>query len=205
MNPVKIVCLGDSLTGPVPGEWYQDKFLKWPDLLGLMATARLGGGRAVVFNRGHAGGNSAHARERLPSQVLAEHPDLVAVLIGGNDFGHDADPISTSEKLRQNLTAIVRAVKEAGSKILLLQYFQPRAENMAGVWTHLNSGNPVIAEVAAVEEVPLLPLEPSFQKAADTYGISTLTDPVDGVHLRPFGETVVAEAVFHKFTELGWL
>jgi lysophospholipase L1-like esterase len=203
---LRVVCLGDSITGPMPGTHYIEHYPKYADMLQLVLETHLGTGNAVVTNCGWAGNGSAQALARVDTQVLPVKPSIVTVLIGGNDFSDsspDRKPIN--DRLRQNLTAIVEKCKAAGAKVLLLQYADPKADDMSKVWKHLNEGNPVIAEVAKAEGVPTLELAPAFREAAKTHPLAELASPIDGVHLSPYGEIVIARAIFSKFQELGWV
>jgi lysophospholipase L1-like esterase len=203
---LRVVCLGDSITGPMPGTHYIEHYPKYADMLQLALETRLGTDNAVVTNCGWAGNTSTQALARVDTQVLPVKPNIVTVLIGGNDFGDsnpDRKPIQ--EQLRKNLTAIVEKCKAAGAKVLLMEYADPKADDMSKVWKHLNEGNPIIAEVAQAENVPTLELAPAFRAAAKTHPLAELASPIDGVHLSPYGEIVTARSIFFKFQELGWI
>lgn len=200
-----IVCLGDSLTGPHRDTGYLAHYAKYPDLLQFALETHLGVGKLKVVNRGCAGNTSTQALARVDAEVVPLKPNIVIVLIGGNDYARQTDLPRAADVLRQNLRAIVGTVKRAGGRILLLQYPDPKAENMAQVWTLLNAGNPVIAEAAREENVPTLELAPAFRAAAQTHPWAELASPIDGVHLNPYGEIVVARTIFFKLQELGWI
>jgi lysophospholipase L1-like esterase len=204
-SELRIVCLGDSITGPMPGMRYLDHYAKYADLLQFALETHLGAGNVTVTNCGFAGNSSAQALARVDGEVLPLKPAIVVVLIGGNDFGGGADRKQVSDRLRQNLTSIVDKVKQAGGKVLLLQYADPKAADMSKVWTHLNAGNAVIASVAQAEGVPTLALAPAFNDAARTHPLAELASPIDGVHLNPYGEIVAARAIFFEFQKLGWI
>jgi len=128
------------------------------------------------------------------------------ILIGGNDFADkrgDVDRIRT--RFRENLGILVRRCHEAGIRVLLLQYPEPKAADMARVWTHLDDGNDIIAAVAAEEGAETLALAPAFAAEQRSHPLETLLNPTDGVHLQPYGEIVVARAVLGKLRELSWL
>jgi lysophospholipase L1-like esterase len=110
-----------------------------------------------------------------------------------------------SEILQRNLTELVERFKEAGLKILLLQYPQPSSDFADKIWRHLDAGNPAIAEVASRENVPTLNLAPAFLEAAKTHPLAELHNPDDGVHLNPYGEIVLARTLFFRLRELGWV
>ena len=201
---LRIVCLGDSITGPTPTTHYLNQYIKYADLLQFALQTHLGVGNVEVTNRGYAGNTSAQALARVDSEVTPLNPQIVTVLIGGNDFGGGITP-EAKDGLRKNLTEIAEKLKKGGSKILLLEYADPKSDDMSKVWTHLNAGNPIIAEVAKKESVPTLALAPAFNEAAKTHPLAELASPIDGVHLNPYGEVVVARAIFFKLQQLGWI
>jgi lysophospholipase L1-like esterase len=203
-TPLRVVCLGDSITGPNPSLHYISQYPKYADMLQLVLETHLGTGNAEVTNRGFAGNTSAQALARVDSEVIPLKPQIVTVLIGGNDFGGGITD-AAKDGLRKNLTEIIEKVKKAGGKVLLLEYADPKAEDMSKVWTHLNAGNPIIAEIAKKEGVPTLELAPAFNEAAKTHPLADLASPIDGVHLNPYGEIVVARSIFFKLQQLGWL
>jgi lysophospholipase L1-like esterase len=202
---LRLVCLGDSITGPRPGVRYLHLYVKWCDLLQLVLETHLGVGQVEVLNHGFAGNTSSQALPRVDDEVVPIKPDIVIVLIGANNFGNHADPHAAGDRLRDDLIVLLTKLKKIESKILLLQYPDPRAEDMGEVWTHVNAGNPVIAEVARVEKVPTLELAPAFREAAASHSLAELASPVDGVHLNPYGEVVVARTVFFELQSLGWI
>lgn len=205
----KVVCLGDSLTGPTPGETYLDKYIKWSDLLQLALESAIGIGRVEVINQGKAGDTSAGARQHLEDRLLRWQPNLAVILLGANNFAKDqtgsASDADVLARFKDDMKDIVGRARQAGIRVLLLQYPDPRAENMANVWTHGNKGNPVIAEVGREEAVPVLALKPEFDAAAQNQPLACLASPVDGVHLNPGGELVLTRAVVQKLHSLGWI
>lgn len=209
IKKLTIVCLGDSLTGPTPGEAYLDKYIKWSDLLQLAVESALPAAEVRVINQGKAGDTTGGALEHLEDRLLKWQADIAVVLMGANNFAPDrtkgASDAEVLAAYKKDLTEIVSRAKKAGIRVLLLQYPDPRAENMAKVWTHGNKGNPAIAEVAREQDVPLVALKPVFDSAAQTQPLATLASPVDGVHLNPGGELVLTRAVMKKMASLGWL
>lgn len=208
---LRVVAFGDSITGDRPGIAYRHQYIKWPDILQAMLEVHVGEGKAEVLNMGYAGDRTYPAGERpgavnrVQSNILDQKPDIVVMLIGGNNMGtRNRDPEELAVQTRAELTTIVQQVREAGIRVLLLQYTEPKAENMSKVWTHLDDVNPVIAAVAEAEEVPTLELAPHFAAAEQRLPANALLNPVDGVHLQPYGELVVARAVAAKLNELGW-
>lgn len=208
----RVVAFGDSITGDRPGIAYRHHYIKWSDVLQTILEVQLGDGKAEVLNMGFAGdrtfaaGDRPGAVNRVESNILAQNPDVAVILIGGNNMGmRNRDRDELLAQTEEELTQIVRQVKEAGIQVLLLQYTEPKAEDMSRVWTHLDDVNPVIAKVAEAEGVPTLELAPYFARAAERLPLNALLNATDGVHLQPYGELVVGRAVASKLIELGWL
>ena len=216
---MKIVCLGDSITGQPD----LARYIKWSFILEAMCDAAKGPGLVQVVNRGIGGDTSAGALKRLQGDVLDEKPDVVIILLGGNDAGQKRPPA----EVKANLETIVRKVKGAGAKVLLLQYaVLPNPAQPKTTWVHLDDNNALIAEIAGAEHVPLLNMATAMGdalknqrvtelKGRDKDGVATwetkpltqahLVSATDGVHLSPGGELVFARAIFDKLSQLGWL
>lgn len=200
---LRVVCFGDSITGPRPREPYQHQYLKFSDLLGLMLEARRGLGTVTVLNRGWAGQTAVEARGRLEDDVLAEVPDIAVVLLGGNDAGRLGPRHSET---RESLTAIFSGLREARIRTLALQYhLLVNPESPGTAWRHLTGNNGLIGETAAHLGTPTLDLGPVLEEAAADTPLAALVSPEDGVHLSPGGEVVCARAVFARLDALGWI
>jgi lysophospholipase L1-like esterase len=184
---MKLVCVGDSITGPSPGLAYLDKYMKWSDLVQVGLGAVFGIGRIQVLNQAQAGGDSADLVASLDDRLLRHHPDCAVLLIGGNNYGNNTPPAEAAAQLTVDLREIVARAHAAEIRILLMQYATPRAADMSGAWKRLNAGNPVIAAVAREKGAPILDLAPAFDEAARHVPLTTLANVVDGVHLNPGG------------------
>ncbi len=215
---MKIVCLGDSITGQADLRSY----LKWSSILECILDSLNGDGTVQVLNRGIAGDTSADARKRLQGDVLDVQPDIVVMLLGGNDAGSGR----SRSAVQADLEYIVQQSKNIGARVLMLQYaLIPNPENAEGTWSHLNTNNALIAEIAAAEKVALLDMDEPMQAAFKNQSLNEfvgrengiahwaekpllqahLMNPVDGVHLSPVGELVFARSIYRKLSGLGWL
>ena len=198
-RPLKVICLGDSITGNSDLRHY----LKFSHILDLMLEARRGSGSTVVLNRGIGGNTTADVLKRLDKDVLQEKPDIVVLLLSGNDAGNKSQDRGVT---RANLEKIVGQIKAGGGRVLMLQYhLVPNPEHPETAWRHLITNNDLIAQVAAGQQAPVLDMGPPFAAAAKTARIGELASAVDGVHLNPGGELIYARQIFHKLDELGWI
>lgn len=201
-STLRVVCFGDSITGPRPGMQYLDQYVKFSDLLGLMLEARLGAG-PVVLNKGWAGETAVEARERVQSDVINEGAEIAIIQFGGNDMDRYGP---NNPKTRESLTAIYSELQAAGIKVLALQYhlvINPDGPKME--WRHLKVSNDMIASIAESLDVPFLDMETPMNAAGLKQPLSELANPVDGVHLNPGGELVYARTIFAKLDQLGWV
>ena len=193
-----VVCAGDSITG-----WSDlEQYLKWSHILECMLEARLGSGKAVVLNRGYGGNTTTDLLARLGRDVIAERPDIVVLLIGGNDAGQRLPRETTAGNLR----AILKAIQDDGAKVLVLQYHVLSATDREGrTWSHINSNNELIGQVAGECAAPVLDMMPPMRNALREHSTGALVSVRDGVHLSPAGELVYARTVFSELDRLGWL
>jgi len=170
-----IVCFGDSITagrGAPAGHSY-------PDYLQQILDSRAYHYR--VLNMGISGDTTKDAVTRLPN-VLAAHPNLVVVELGGNDMLRGL-PITAT---RANLDRVISTLQRAHIKVAL-----------AGITLPPNYGADYIqaikqtyADAAKKYRVPLLPFIYNH-----VYDVPGAIQP-DGVHATAKGNALVAKNVF---------
>ncbi len=100
-----VVAFGDSLTrgyGTPPGKNFVTFLSEYTNI--------------PIINSGKTGDTTSDALVRLKESVLDYNPDVVLVLLGGNDFFEGYG----EEVVRANLRTIVRSIKQSGSKIILI-------------------------------------------------------------------------------------
>jgi len=203
IKPLRVVCFGDSITGPRPREPYHHLFLKFSDLLGLMLEARRGLGTVTVLNRGWAGQTSVEAYARFVGDVLDESPDIAIVLLGGNDA---ASLGPRHADTRNSLTAIFSGLHDASVQTLALQYpILVNPANPEKAWRHLTANNELIGELALQYGAEVLNMQNAMDEAATRIPLRELVSPEDGVHSAFGGEIVYARALFARLIELGWI
>lgn len=124
----------------------------WPSLLAARLHATHPGYRVV--NASISGETSAGGRSRLPAAIEEFHPSLVVIELGAND-GLRGLPVSA---LRDNLSAMVKAAKKAGARVLIIGMKLPPNYGPDYVTDFANS----FVAVARIEKCALLPflLEP---------------------------------------------
>lgn len=161
-----IVCLGDSITAGI-GRGAAPTF---PDDL----ARRLG---APVVNAGVPGDTAQQGLARIDS-VLAHHPWLVIIELGGNDLLRHVPEHQTEAALRQ----IVERVLAAGAVPLLIEIRSPLGGEGFGR---------MFKRIAADFQVPLLAdALPDLERQ--------LRYKSDAVHLNGQGYEKLAEAVAHR-------
>ena len=142
-KPPVLLVVGDSLSA----EYGIPRGSGWVALLeGRLADQRLAW---RVVNASVSGDTTAGGRSRLPALLQREKPSIVIVELGGNDALRGL-PLSAT---RDNLTAMVRAAKAAGARVVI-----------AGMQVPPNYGRQygqdfaaLFAEVARAERTALVP------------------------------------------------
>ena len=202
----RIVCFGDSITGPHPDQkrTYQSGYLKFADILECLLNATNPEVPWQVINRGWAGcrasggGDQPDAVTRSQTEILPLQPEIVTVLMGANDMavGSPTTPAACEFAL-MSLGESLLTVK----KVVVMLYAPPlpAPENEARAWHQGSLANPILKKMADHFGFLILDLGPLLVQAAERYGRDQIADPVDGVHLRPMGEIVVATALFRLF------
>ncbi len=176
-----VVALGDSLTaglGVTRDEAY-------PAL--LEARLRRAGFAYRVVNAGVSGDTAAGGLRRL-DWVLRSRPEVVIVALGAND-GLRGQPVTA---VRDNLTAIVTRLREAGTRVLLVgmrlppNYGETYATEFAETFR-------AVARGTSVAFLPFL--------LAGVAGDPSLNQ-ADGIHPNAAGHRIVAEHVWPSLQPL---
>jgi len=133
-----------------------------------------------VINSGNSGDTTAAARARL-DWALADQPDAVLIVLGGNDGLRGLDPAATYE----NLNAVLTRLTEKDLPVLLAGMAAPR--NLGEEYTaEFDAVFPRLAEEHDVELYPFflegVVLDPALNQA-------------DGIHPNADGVSVIVERI----------
>ncbi|MGQ0699416.1 MAG: GDSL-type esterase/lipase family protein [Panacagrimonas sp.] len=167
-----VLAFGDSLTDGVGGSGEN-----YPQSL----ARRIG---HKVVNAGIAGDTTAQGRVRLPEALQTYRPELLILCLGINDELQRVP----RERIRENLTAMLRSAREAHVPVLLLAL--PRRGE--------SSADPLFAEVAAEGGAIV----------DETSMVEVLSNPVlkaDIVHANGEGYRQVAMSLAMKLKKQGAL
>jgi acyl-CoA thioesterase-1 len=100
-----VVAFGDSLTrgyGTPPGKNFVTYLSEYTNI--------------PIINSGKSGDTTSDALVRLKEDVIGKQPDVVLVLLGGNDFFEG----NSEEVVRVNLKTIIRDIRASGAKVILI-------------------------------------------------------------------------------------
>lgn len=130
-----VIAFGDSLTvgyGVPPGKnfvTYLSEEVKIP-----------------IINAGHRGDTTADALVRLQDDVLDKKPDIVLILLGGNDYlkGY------SDEAVRENMQIMVKKIQKTGAKVILMSFSKRVAPSFDQVLEKIARDNRVAAFVPDV-------------------------------------------------------
>jgi lysophospholipase L1-like esterase len=139
--------------------------------------------------------------------VIARKPAVVTVMYGTNDSYVDKgrkEPRLTAEEYRDNLRAIVKELRKAGIRPVLMTppRWGDRAVNGAGQSPNVPLGRYVLAcrEVAREEKVPLADHYAHWSKAAAA-GTDLADWTTDQCHPNPRGHREIADVLLPVVAE----
>ncbi len=137
-EPLTIVALGSSSTA---GAGASSNEASYPSVLAEELTRRLPNAQVKVINRGTGGQRAREMVQRIESDVVGEHADLVIWQTGSNDAIHDVG----IDRLRQTTRRGVEMIRQAGIEVVLMDLqWLPRIDR----YPHYSAYSDVIGEVA---------------------------------------------------------
>lgn len=178
------VALGDSLT-----YGYGNPGPAWPALLDSEdANLRL------VNNAGVSGDLTSGMLSRLNSDVFAYKPEVLFILGGTNDVGHNLSQATTIANLR----SIIVAAKAKGIRIFMLTI---PPENYPSLSPTIAAMNAAIIHLANSYSIVYIDIHAVLSTSTGVY-VSKYT--VDGLHFSAAGAQAVANAVYSRIHRLGF-
>lgn len=189
----RYIALGDSITegfcDPIVGTG--EPWFGWADRLAtiLDGDARLRGNPFEYANLGVRGRRVRHVVEDQVPRAIALQPDLVSILIGGNDL---MSPKADPDALAAELETGVAELRAAGADVLLATCFDPQFAFFLKPFRGR----------AAVFNANLWSIARSHGTfTLDLWGVRELRSPgmwaEDRVHLTPAGHRLLASRAAH--------
>jgi lysophospholipase L1-like esterase len=183
--PVKVytfVAMGDSLTAwPPEGPW----------------PSRLDKGDAnlrILNNAGVPGDTTADMRARFDGDVLAYKPNVVFILGGTNDLGHNVSQGTTIA----NLKAMVLAAKSKGIRVFLMTIPPDSYTSMS---PYIDALNAAIVRLGNATSVVVIDIHSTLSTTTGVY-VKKFTS--DGLHFSVLGASTVASAVHSRVSRFGY-
>jgi|SRR5579862_4062278 len=207
----RIVTLGDSITqaGGAP-DGYVTLIHKYLDALYPSQPIE-------VVNAGISGHKSTDMDERFQRDVVDHHPDLVTINVGVNDVWHayrdfangvdhpEGDlPAGVGLPLyREKVTSMIQAAKAANIRVVLVS---PTViyENLDSPENHrLDTYVAAMRDLARANDCLFVDLNREFKECIREYqklaGHEGKLLTVDGVHMNPAGNRLMAYAILRGF------
>jgi acyl-CoA thioesterase-1 len=141
-----------------------------------------------VVNASISGETTLGGRNRLDALLREHRPRVVIIELGAND-GLRGQPV---DGVRDNLTAMVRAARKAGARVLLVGMQIP--PNYGQEYTR--KFREAFAQVARTERVPLVPF------LLDGFADKRELFQQDGIHPSEQAQPLMADTVWQKLEPL---
>ena len=191
-RPVKIVCLGDSITGA----YYHSGGLRaYPELLELILRRTFPKAQLTVFNAGMSGETTVNGLARLERDVIGRQPDLVTVMFGMNDVVKV--PI---DEFHRNLVEICTRIRQAGAEVLLCTQnsvtdTEPRPGTKLAVYTEVSR------ELGRTEGIPVVDIHARFEAIRAQNPLAWTQLASDEIHPNFDGHRLIATLIAQSIAE----
>ena len=137
-----------------------------------------------VVNASVSGETTLGGRNRLPAALAQHRPRAVVLQLGANDALRG----QSLERMRENLTAMVKASRAAGAEVLLVGMQIP--PNYGQQYTRKFQS--AYAEVAREQKVPLVPF------LLEGFGARRTLFQADGIHPTAEAQALMLETVWKE-------
>ncbi|MDT3671190.1 MAG: arylesterase [Aromatoleum sp.] len=158
----------------------------WPTL--LQTRLEREGFRHTVVNASVSGETSAGGRSRLPAALDRHKPDLLILELGANDGLRGLKP----NLIADNLSAMIRAAREKGARVLLVGIQMP--PNYGPAYTR--RFQQTFVDVAREQDVPLVPfLLDGFAERREMF-------QSDGIHPTAEAQEIIVDTVWKQLAPM---
>lgn len=198
---MKIVFFGDSVTDAArdrenPNDLGNGFVLLAANKLKLLYPDK----NLQIVNRGISGDRTTELLARIETDVIAEQPHVVVMLIGINDIGgRFLGKVTTEEQFRENYVKLIEIIEATGAKLILIEPFVLDVPMCAVFRPFVNSFNKVVHEVAG-EKYPVIPIDEIFRNLAQDVSPATFAE--DGVHPSPEGCRCISDRAVEEIQKL---
>jgi len=185
-DPVRVVCLGDSVTGVY---YHTGGRRAYPEMVQVALTRLYPNAPVEVFNAGISGNTTVDGLNRLDSDVLAHKPHLVTVMFGLNDMTRV--PL---EEFEANLAAIIRRCREAGAEVMLCtpnSVFETPERPIAKLMEYVDG----VRRTCEQEHTPLVDCYAAYEAVRSEDPFKWLMMMSDEIHPNMAGHKLLAEII----------
>lgn len=186
-EPVKIVCLGDSITGVY---YHTGGRRAWPEMLGIALQRLYPRARIEVANAGISGDTTAGGLARLEEDVARHKPHLVVIMFGMNDVC-----AYQPQQYRANLMELVTRARAVGAEVVLCTPNSVYPEDPGRPMERLAEYAAIVREIGADLGVPVADCWAAYEgvRAADRRAWMGLMS--ETIHPNMRGHKLFAEEV----------
>ncbi len=190
-EPVRIVCIGDSITGVY---YHSGGRRAYPEMLKLALQQLHPQAQVSVHNAGISGDPTTGGLKRLERDVLAHKPHLVTIMFGMNDLV--GTPLDVFKK---NLREIITRCRSSGAEVVLCTQ-NSIIETPQRPCARLAEFSQAIRDVAKEETLVVADCFAAFEAvhAADAAEWNLLLS--DTIHPNMAGHKLFAEMLAHAIT-----
>jgi lysophospholipase L1-like esterase/predicted esterase len=190
-KPIKIVCLGDSVTGVY---YHTGGRRAFPEMLEVAIKQAMPNAAAKVINAGISGHSTTEGLARLETDVLAHKPDLVTISFGLNDVARGSE-----EAFSENLKTLVTKCREAKANVVLCTPNSVLTTSARPI-ENVSHYSQIIRLVASELDVPVCDqfTDGEALKAKDAWAFRTILS--DEIHPNMAGHKLMAEGLCRTIT-----
>lgn len=195
-NGEKIAFLGDSITQQ--GHNYQTGYVNL-----VMSGLKVNGIKATMVKAGISGNRSTHMLARIDRSVISKKPQIMTLSCGVNDVWHGARGVKL-EDYKKNIRALVDKALAAKIQVYIMSSTMITENPLAKNNLKLDQYNLFLKELAAEKNLPFIDLNAEMKKQvaalkAKYPEAKTNFLTVDGVHMDPLGNMMMAEMILKAF------